>query len=162
MRHGFLQHRNTVGFGQFCHSASSSKVRGDLSSHVAHADIGRSDVAQHESGELFVDFAFFHKLDWRNDDAFLIELGRIASHASWRLPADVRVVGLVGGVADEVVLVEDRRDEREVGEVGATEVRVVEQNHVPVLQLSVERFQSFLNRPAHGAQMHRNVFRLRR
>ena len=75
------------------------------------------------------------------------------------------MVAPVADVADELLPIVGvdvcRRDESDVGQVGAAEVGIVENDDVSGLQAIRERAEGGLNGSRHGPQMHRLVRGLR-
>ena len=95
----------------------------------------------------------------RDHDALLLERARIGGHAA-RFPGPhVRVVGAAGREADRLALMEERRDDRDVGQVGAALVGVVEDPADPGLVPLVENGRY---RRRHRAEMDGDVLGLHR
>ena len=102
-----------------------AEVAGDL---ARAAEVG----ADHRE-DVGVDLAALDEAHAGDDEAFLVDLARDAD-AAGRAAADIDVMGDVGHVAEQRALVEDRRDERDVVQVHAALVGIVDQDAVAGLQ----------------------------
>ena len=100
-----------------------------------------------------------HELDRRDDESLLVELGAEGQRPR-RHAADIGVVGAAGDEVGNVGPGEHRRDHRDVGQVGAAAVGVVEHDDIALLK-RLEGVDGRLDRGGHTAQMHRDVGRLR-
>ena len=89
---------------------------------------------------------------------FLIDRDGMRRHGSWRLTPDVGVMGPIGHPGDVSRGHEDRGDEREIVEVGATEERVIDR----VLDTRdwLESGQARRHRFGHRPEMNGDVLRL--
>ncbi len=94
----------------------------------------------------------------RDDEALLIQLACPRGHTARRHPPDIGVVGAHDAVATDLPLDLDGANEREIGEMAAARVRIVEQK-----QLTGQRREGTDRRHRVGqrAQVYRNVGRLR-
>ena len=135
-------------------------VGGDLCPEVPHLHLRGPDVAPDKRLYVPVYDAALHQLDRRYYEALLVELCAVGREAAWRLPSNVGVVGLVGGVGDDLAVVEHGRYDREVGEVGAAYVRVVEEQHVAWLKLAPVGLEAHPDGQGHAAEMHGYVLGL--
>src|SRR4249919_1856945 len=68
-----------------------------------------------------------------NDHALLVQRHRERRHAARRRAADVGVMGAAGGEADQPLIVEDRRDQGDVREVGPAAVGVIEDPEIALV-----------------------------
>ncbi len=97
--------------------------------------------------------------------AFLVDVPR-QRHRSRRLPADVGVMGAIGGVADELwrgrtgCTGVDRRNNRDVGKVGPAGIGIVHDRDIAIGQIADSGSHGGDGR-GHGSQVNRNVRRLR-
>ncbi len=89
--------------------------------------------------------------------ALLVERLGVGGHRAGRRAADVGVVGAVGGEADQLLAGEGGRDDRDVGQVGAARVGVVEHPAHPGLVVLVRHRR---DRGGHRAQVDRDVLGL--
>ena len=102
-----------------------AEVAGDL---ARAAEVG----ADHRE-DVRVDLAALDEAHAGDDEAFLVDLAGDAD-AAGRAAADIDVMRDVGHVAEQRAVVEDRRDERDVVEVHAALVGIVDEDAVAGLQ----------------------------
>ena len=95
-------------------------VDGELGAQVAAPLVARARVGGDQVDQVVVEPRR------RQDQAFLVQLGRVGGHRGGGHPADVGVVRARGGPAQQLAVDVDRRDERDVGQVRAAQERVVE------------------------------------
>ena len=108
-------------------------VGGGLGAEVA-GDLARAaEVGADHREDVGVDLAALDEAHAGDDEAFLVDLARDAD-AAGRAAADIDVMGDVGHVAEQRALVEDGRDERDVVQVHAALVGIVDQDAVAGLQ----------------------------
>ena len=95
-------------------------------------------------------------------DAFLLDRGRERTHRARRRSADIGVMAARGGPEQDrlAALVEDRRADRDVGQMGAAVVGGVERKHVARTDAPLIVADDRLDRAIHRAQMHRHVRRI--
>jgi len=97
------------------------EVAGDLA--------GAAEVGADQREDVGIDLTALHEADGRDDEPLLIDLARHAD-AAGRAAAHVHVVRDVGDVAEQRPVVEDRRDERDVVQVHAAEIGIVDEDAV--------------------------------
>ena len=96
----------------------------------------------------------------RDDEAFLNELARTRRHAARRHSPDIGVMGSHDTVAADLSVDVDRADQRQIGEMAASGVRVVQQEKFARFGRRIEMTHGS-NRVRQGAQVDRNVRSLR-
>ena len=114
---------------QLLHPALGEPVHGELRAQVAAALVAGARVGGDQVDQLA---GQAHR---REDQALLVQLGRVGRHRRRDHPADVGVVGARRGPAEPLAFDVDRRDERDVRQVRAAEERVVEHPHVAGLDV---------------------------
>src|SRR5215210_1800361 len=113
-------------------------VRGNLGSQVAAPEGWGAYVGEQQLEHVVYVIAGSHQANRRDDDALLVDLARVAGHGAWTHPPDVGVVGSRDRVPDDLSLVGgDGGDERYVGQVRPSGVRVVYGEHVARLWVAV-------------------------
>ena len=91
--------------------------------------------------------------------AFFLDNAARGRHRAWRDATDVCVVAARSDVEEDLAagLVEDRRDDGDVGQMGAAGIRRVEHGHVARLLARAALANDRAHTLAHRAQMHRHV-----
>ena len=135
--------------------ACPGMVGGDLGAKVAGCFVFGTDLGEDQPGDVRRQFAAVHQLDRRNDDALLKDLTKGADTGRGAA-ADVDVMGQVGHVAEEPIVVIDRGDQGDVVEVGAGRIGKVGEDGVAGAEIVGT---IFLHGPrhllGHGAEMDR-------
>ncbi len=132
-------------------------VRGDLGAEVAAPQGGGVDVCQEEVQDVLDVLPTAHETDRRDDDAFLVDLPRIARHAPRPHTAHVRVVRAGDGVAGDLSLIGYGGDEGDVRQVGPAGVGIVYGEDVAGFGASPHHRPDGLG---HRAEMDRDVLGL--
>ena len=156
----FPQGLGKAGFAeadhQFREPPEAGAVGADLGGEVAAAFLAAQtgkDVIEHG----FVRLAGLHQPGRRNDQALLRQRAR-QRHGAGRVAADVGMMGAIGDEGLQPAVVEQGRHHGHVGQVGAAEIGIVEDDHVPFLPVDAG------HDPGHGVghapQVHGNVGRL--
>ena len=106
--------------------------------------------------------SFVHQLEVVEEDALLLHGAAVRWRGAWRAPADIGVVAAACDEEENLLprLVEDRRDDRHVRQVGAAVVGRVHHVDVARLERAAVRREHRANRLAHGAQVDRDVRRV--
>ena len=89
----------------------------------------RERIVKHQLEDIGHDLTRAHQPHRRDDHAFLVHLAKRAD-AGRRAAPDVDMVRQAGHIADQLALVVNRRDQRNIVQVYAAEVRVVGQQRV--------------------------------
>ena len=93
-----------------------------------------AEVGPQQAEDVRIDDVVLHETDGRNDQAFLIDLGR-HPHAAGGAAPDIRVVRHVGQEPEQVGPIEDRRNQGDVVEVHPAGEGIVGQQMVPFDQV---------------------------
>ena len=102
----------------------AAQVGGDLGAQVAPPLVRRPHVREDDLLHVAIDDPRGVEAHGRQAQALAVDLGRRAV-AAGRAAADVRPVGAHAGPAEQPALEKGRRDDVDVGEMAAAEVRVV-------------------------------------
>ena len=144
---------------QLRHPRAAGAVGGELGPKVRHALPRAAHAARDPLQHVPVELAAFHEAAGLDHDALLVERVRVGRHAAGDPAADVGVVGAAGCVSGQLAVHVDGGDDRDVRQVGAAAVRVVEDERVAGLRvLGGDR----LHGRGHGPEMHRDVLGLHR
>ena len=132
------------------------EVRGHLRANVAPGDLRGAGVGADELLHGVVEHAAFIEFQGRYQQPFLEHLGGVAGVGARHLAADVRLVRGVADKGDDLPLMENRRDERDVaGVVLAVVVGMVQDEGVAVADGAGEVLKDPLELGAHHPQPHR-------
>src|SRR3989441_305536 len=124
--------RGTVRGEQRLQPDPTEPPRRHLRHEIAGEHVGQAHVAREEPEEVLVQLARTEELGGRDDAALLVELGGVRRHAAWRAAADVLVVAHRARQRQGAPVGEDRHRQRDVGQMRAAVVRVVQQEGVAV------------------------------
>ena len=128
---------------------------------IAEPLLGQPHVAQQQAHHPFIAPSPFVELDRGDADPFLVDAGRKAGIAARGHPAHVRPVGAHRGEDEQLSAREDREEHRDVVQVGAATVGVVEHDDVAFVDVSFEVLHRATHRPRHRHHMPRMVVGLR-
>ncbi len=159
LRHAPLQPAAPVAPGQAGEPLPAPGHRRELGAQVPGPLLRRPDVGQDHLPHPLPRLARLDQLHGRDHEPLLQELPGQRERAG-RRPPDVGVVGPRRHVAHLPAVGEDRRHHRDVGQVGAPAVGVVEHGHVALAQL--EALDARLHRQRHRPQVDGDVRRLGR
>ena len=153
--------RDADSLDEFDEPARPEFVGGDLRSDVSESLQGiRCLPAESlENGPPLA--SSVHHLLRFQDEAFVLEAHRSGRHRTDHFAADVGVVRPVHREPDDRLTEEHRPDERHVREVCAAAVRIVQDDLIALAEGPGEVPHGRLDRDRHGAQVDRDVFRLR-
>ena len=118
---------------QLAQAGTAEPARRHLGHEVAGEHLRQAHVAGEQAEEILVQLAGAEELRGRDDDALLVELGGVGGHAARGPAAHVLVVAHRAGQRDGAAVGEDRHRERDVGQVGAAVVRVVQEKRVALV-----------------------------
>ena len=135
-------------------AVSARRTRRALRREITAPLVGRANVRQHQAHHVLDGNATSLDANRRHDDAFLKQFGRALRHAAGTQTTDVRVVRPHGGEGNDLAIDADGLDHREVRQVRAASVWIVEQEHVARLRRASHHGAHGLR---HGAEVHRNV-----
>ena len=93
-------------------------------------------------------------------DAFLLDIGRVRRHRARRNAADIGVMAARGDPEQDVLAVEDRRADRDVGQMRAAVIGRVDRIGVAGPDLALVLADDGLDRAVHRAEMHRHMRRV--
>src|SRR5262249_12969093 len=118
-------------------------------------------VAPQQLEEVRVQLARAEELGGRDDDAFLVELGRVGRYAARRAPAYVLMMAHGAGERDGTLLREHGQSQGDVRQARPAVVRIVQEEGVAVAHaLGRERAHDALRRALERAQVDGNGRRL--
>ena len=104
-----------------------------LRHEITGEHLGKAHVAREQAEQVLVQLAGAEELGGRDDHALLVELGGVRRHAARCAAAHVLVVAHRAGERHHAAVGEDRYRERDVRQVGAAVVGIVQQEGVAVL-----------------------------
>ena len=131
--------------------------RGDLRHEITAEHLGQPYVSLDQIEEVLVQLAAAEELGGRDDDALLVELGGIRRHAARRAPAHVLVMAHGARQRHRPPFGEHGQGERDVRQVGAAVVGIVEEEGVAVAHaLGRERAHDALGRALERSQVDGN------
>ena len=142
--------------------AHAAAAGGDLRLEVGDVQVrvagGVPAPAEHAPDPCLVEASVAHQQEVVDQDAFLLDGVRVGRHRPGRLAADVGVVAARGDVEQWFLAPTDvhRRHHRDIGQVGATVVGVVQHVDVAGPHFSISRDHGAHAR-RHGTQVHRHV-----
>ena len=119
-----LQLRRAIALQQGCEALHAEPIRRGLRPKIPR-DLARTAKVRANHGEqITVDFPSFHKAHRRNDQTFLINLTGHAD-ATRRPSPDVHVMRNVCHIADQVIAVKNRCNERDIVQMHPAQVGIV-------------------------------------
>ncbi len=128
--------RDAVALDQLEEAALADVVSGDLRAQVSGPRLGGAGIGAQEIDRL-VDHAVVAHQHGRDEHRALgEEIARVGRHRTGDRAADVGVVRFVGGVADEPAGVIDGANHRDVVEVRAGQIGIVDDDHLARPQLA--------------------------
>ena len=146
---------------QFAHAHF---VGGDLRFDVVDVlqRIARWIFAAGEHGVklLLAEAAAIDQLEIIEQDAFLLDRGGIGRHRAWRNAADVGMMAARGDPEKNLLPVEGRRADGDVGQVCAAVIRRVDHVSVTGAHGALVLADNGFDRAIHRAEMHRHVRRI--
>ena len=110
--------------------SGANTIAGDLGVDVTHERFRSPRVATHHLEERVVRSTRVVELQRRDDQAFRIDFGGVRRSASGSLSADILVMGKACAERDRFALKEDRLDQRDIREMSAPIVWVVQDVNV--------------------------------
>ena len=96
----------------------------------------------------------------RDADALLPDLGRRRIVGAMRRAADVGLVRPVDRPEHRRIAIEHRHEHRQIREVIAAVIRIIEQEHVAAMDIALEKFADRPRRPGQGTDMDRDMLGL--
>jgi len=142
--------------------ALTGDAAGDLREKVAAHVTGRSAVGGHHREKVFVDDAIRCQTHHRDAQPFGVVIIYVGGRAAWGRSAHVLMMRHGRNVADQFLAAEHRRRHRDVGQVCATLIRVVDD--VEVAGFGGARWivlREATTELGEGAEMHRDRAGLR-
>jgi hypothetical protein len=108
----------------------ADEIARNLRAQIPGSLLRHPRIGHQQFERLFNDGIVAHQDRGRQDDALGEQVARIRRHRTRDGAADIGVMGLVGRVTHEAAGVEDRPNDRDVVEVRAGQVRIVDDDHL--------------------------------
>ena len=146
---------------QLSEPALADARRADHGREIAAEVAGMAHIEHDHLVDVLAPLALLVELQRRNADAFLVDLGGAGVVGAVRGAADVALVRAVDRPEGKTVVVEDRDEGREVRQMIAAPVGVVEQVDVTGADRAFEKLMHRLGRKRQSADVDRHMLRLR-
>ena len=122
---------------------------------VAQDFVGHPDVLLQDAPDRLVQLALLVELDGRDDQPFLVDLSVVAGVAPGHAAADVGLVADAAAPGNQHIVLEDRLEEKDVGQVAGPFVGVVIGEDVSRQHVVAKGVHHTLQRRGHGTQVGR-------
>ena len=116
--------------------------------------IRNTDVGKNDGEDFFIHHPGLEEFDRRQSESLLLHFGGIGGKTAGDGPSGVRPVTGVGKPGKEFSLVEERLDETDIHQVGAAQVRIIDNEEIAIFQV-FGPFDDTLCTELHGADKHR-------
>src|SRR5262245_27668965 len=130
--------------------------RGQITAEIA----GMAHIEYDHLVDVIAPATLLVKLEGRNAQAFLIDLGSAGVIGAVRGTADITLVRAVDRPEHQATIVKDRYKHREIGQVVATPVGIVEEIYIPWPNLLPEELMHGAGGEGQGADVDRHVLGL--
>ena len=151
----------TIAVDQGGEPLLTGRERGGLGLDVADALVGNADVGQDDGQDFLVHLALLEELHRRQAQAFLLDLGGAGRETARHHAADIGPVAGIGQPGEQLPPVEERLHEAHVHQMGATEIGIVDDEHVARIDLAgivaLHPLDHRLGRELHGAHEYRQA-----
>ena len=142
-------------------TALADARRADHGREIAAEVAGMAHIEHDHLVDVLAPLALLVELQRRYADAFLVDLGGAGVVGPVRGAADVALVRAVDRPEDKTVVVEDRDERRQVRQMIAAPVGVVEQVDVTGADRALEKLMHRLGRERQSADVDRHMLGLR-
>ncbi|KAH3661508.1 hypothetical protein OGAPHI_006355 [Ogataea philodendri] len=152
---------------QSFHQQDSVLVGTDLCTQIAQVVVNFSGCraarelpcfVEQVHDSLLVKLASTHQLEALDRNTFLPQFLGVWRHGRDSSSSDIGMVASGSHVEDDFSVVENRRDDSDIGQVRSTSLGMVGNKNIATLELALPEMVLILNGILHGTQMNRNMW----